>query len=256
MNRAWTGPAVIIMAILILGTGATASSEAALTITGRVLPKNTITVNFIGKPLSGCAPLKVRFTDLSTSSRPAGKIAFWDWTFYHTGTMTEAGEITGTGGRQQNPTFTFRCPGVYDVSLRVCDRPDCSGSSNSLKKLAYICAASPDYLVKIDSLKYIVTSNRLDTLPRRRNFDPRDLIKNLNEARAELARTGCSTTRVIHPLTEFLIDVRYIRYHYQLSAGQKVAGKDLTSGVTKIIDAFSSCHLCPMPRGTCGGLAC
>lgn len=56
MNRAWIGPAVIIMAILILATGATASSEAALTITGRVLPKNLITANFIGKPLSGCAP--------------------------------------------------------------------------------------------------------------------------------------------------------------------------------------------------------
>jgi hypothetical protein len=54
--------ALVMLLVLILGAGASASSSATTTITGTILPKNPITVAFTGTPLSGCAPLKVRFT--------------------------------------------------------------------------------------------------------------------------------------------------------------------------------------------------
>jgi PKD repeat protein len=52
---------------------------------------------------SGCAPLAVAFTDLST-----GDIDTWDWDFGDGGTST-----------LQDPGHAYASPGVYDVSLTV-----------------------------------------------------------------------------------------------------------------------------------------
>jgi len=59
--------------------------------------------DFTGSPTSGCAPLTVNFTDLST-----GDITSWDWDFGDDGTSTE-----------QNPSHTYQIPGNYTVSLTV-----------------------------------------------------------------------------------------------------------------------------------------
>ena len=248
--------ALILLTMLLLVAGVSASSKATTTISGRILPKNPITVDFEGKPLSGCAPLKVRFTDLSTSSPPAGKIVFRDWTFFLTGTLTPVGRIAGTGGSQKNPSFTFRCPGLYDVGLKVCDKTDCSRYNNSLKKVAYICAGGPDYVAQIDAMRTRVTATGLDRLPKRWTFDPAELTRHLDDAKVELTKPGCSSGRVVQHLTRFLVDLRYVQFLYRLDTGQKAAVKDLWSEATKIIDALSSCPRCPVPPVTCGGLTC
>ncbi len=58
---------------------------------------------FSRNPASGCAPLTVDFTDLST-----GEIDTWDWTFGDGGTSTA-----------QNPSYQYNNPGTYTVSLTV-----------------------------------------------------------------------------------------------------------------------------------------
>jgi PKD repeat protein len=60
-----------------------------------------ITAEFSGTPTSGCAPLTVNFTDLST-----GEITSWDWTFGDGGTSTD-----------QDPVYTYNNAGNYTVSL-------------------------------------------------------------------------------------------------------------------------------------------
>ncbi|MGD8627540.1 MAG: S8 family serine peptidase, partial [bacterium] len=71
---------------------------AALTYGG-----NPPVADFSGSPTSGCAPLTVNFTDLST-----GEIDTWDWTFGDGGTSTA-----------QNPSHQYSNPGTYTVSLTV-----------------------------------------------------------------------------------------------------------------------------------------
>ncbi len=57
--------------------------------------------DFSGSPTSGCVPLTVNFTDLST-----GSITSWSWTFGDGGTST-----------QQNPSHTYTATGTYTVKL-------------------------------------------------------------------------------------------------------------------------------------------
>lgn len=59
--------------------------------------------NFSGTPTSGCAPLIVEFTDLSTNN-PTG----WNWEFSN-----------GTLSSVRNPRVTFAQPGTYSVKLVV-----------------------------------------------------------------------------------------------------------------------------------------
>ncbi len=59
--------------------------------------------DFSADPVSGCAPLEVAFTDLST-----GDITGWTWDFGDGNTDTA-----------QNPVHTYAAPGTYDVALTV-----------------------------------------------------------------------------------------------------------------------------------------
>lgn len=61
----------------------------------------TFKVNFIGIPASGLPPLQVQFTDLTV-----GNPTTWQWEFGDGGSSTE-----------QNPRYTYRASGIYDVSL-------------------------------------------------------------------------------------------------------------------------------------------
>jgi PKD repeat protein len=67
-------------------------------------PQCDLAADFSGTPTSGCAPLIVNFTDLSTGTGIDG----WSWTF-------------GDGGNSsaQNPGYTYNSPGTYTVSLTV-----------------------------------------------------------------------------------------------------------------------------------------
>jgi gliding motility-associated-like protein len=70
-------------------------------------------VSFSGTPLSGCAPLDVNFTDLSTvqNSTPA----HWFWQFGDGSTDT-----------LQNPAYSYPTNGIYSVVLTVTSAEGCS----------------------------------------------------------------------------------------------------------------------------------
>jgi PKD repeat protein len=89
-------------------------------------------VDFIGEPTSGCNPLTVNFTDLSTSD--PYPITGWFWEF---------GD--GSNSTEQNPTHVYTLPGMnqrrYNVTLTATNQD----GSASLTKTKYIrvCPSFP-----------------------------------------------------------------------------------------------------------------
>jgi len=71
------------------------------------VPDFGLFANFSADITSGQAPLEVNFTD---TSFPADSIVFWEWDFENDGVIDSY---------EQNPTFIYVEPGVYDVSLTV-----------------------------------------------------------------------------------------------------------------------------------------
>jgi gliding motility-associated-like protein len=67
---------------------------------------------FSGDPQSGCSPLSVQFSDLSTIN--PGSIAVWEWNFGD-------GNMDGN----QNPMHVYQLPGKYDVRLKVVSDAGC-----------------------------------------------------------------------------------------------------------------------------------
>jgi PKD repeat protein len=63
-----------------------------------------LVADFTANVLTGCAPLTVNFTDLSTGTG----IDSWNWTFGDGGTSTT-----------QNPSYAYNTPGTYTVALTV-----------------------------------------------------------------------------------------------------------------------------------------
>lgn len=70
-------------------------------------------VNFSATPVSGCVPLTVQFTDLSTAG--SSVITTWLWDF---------GD--GTTGTNKNPLHTYTSAGNFNVTLRVTTNAGCS----------------------------------------------------------------------------------------------------------------------------------
>lgn len=60
---------------------------------------------FSATPLSGFAPLSVRFTDLTTNN-----VSSWEWDFNGDGIVDS---------KEQNPSYTYEKPGSYTVILRA-----------------------------------------------------------------------------------------------------------------------------------------
>ena len=79
--------------------------------------------NFTGTPLSGTAPLNVRFTDSST-----GSPMFWYWSF---------GD--GNYSTQQNPLHTYVKAGTYTVKLTATN----GGGSNTKTRTGYVVVTAP-----------------------------------------------------------------------------------------------------------------
>ncbi|HMK05518.1 MAG TPA: PKD domain-containing protein, partial [Ferruginibacter sp.] len=84
------------------------------------------TVAFSATPTSGCIPLPVQFTDLSTSSNSA--ITEWLWDF---------GD--GNTGNTQSPLHIYSSPGNFNVTLRV---TNASGCAKTLTKNNFIQASN------------------------------------------------------------------------------------------------------------------
>ena len=83
-----------------------------------VTVKNAPVANFSANVTSGCAPLVVGFTDLSTNSPTA-----WAWTF---------GD--GTNSTVKNPVKTYAAAGTYNVTLNASN----ACGSNVTTKVGYI----------------------------------------------------------------------------------------------------------------------
>ena len=84
------------------------------------------TANFSGSPISGCAPLTVVFTDLST-----GPPTSWSW------------DVDGSGNEDyntQNPSHTYTSVGIYTVSLTV---SNACGSDSDTKENYITVDAKP-----------------------------------------------------------------------------------------------------------------
>lgn len=88
------------------------ADTATQTITVGAIPL----AGFIADDTSGCSPLCVNFTDLSTIASPDA-ITSWSWDFGDGGTSTAA-----------NPNYCYNAPGVYTVSLTITSNNGCSGS--------------------------------------------------------------------------------------------------------------------------------
>ncbi|MFN8243995.1 MAG: PKD domain-containing protein [Ferruginibacter sp.] len=84
-----------------------------------VSAKAQLAANFSGNPLSGCVPLVVNFTDLST-----GNPTQWKWDLGN-----------GTISFLRNPSVTYFNPGQYTVQLIVFNA---SGNSDTLTRTNYI----------------------------------------------------------------------------------------------------------------------
>ncbi len=92
-------------------TGANLGCSAAIIVTVNVNPSPNIVFN--SNVTSGCAPLCVQFSDLSTVL--SGTINSWSWTF-----------DDGLPSNQQNPQHCFDNAGLYDISLTVTSSNGCS----------------------------------------------------------------------------------------------------------------------------------
>lgn len=90
------------------------SPTATTTVTVTVLPVPV--VNLSADTTSGCAPLCVSFTDLSSVA--TGTINTWAWNFGGDGTSTS-----------QNPSHCFNTAGLYSISLTVTSGAGCSNDT-------------------------------------------------------------------------------------------------------------------------------
>lgn len=80
-----------------------------------------VNADFSATPTSGCAPVFVQFTDLSTSS--AGNIVSWSW------------QLGGTNSSLQNPGKAYTTGGNYTICLTVTDN---QGNTDTECKTNYI----------------------------------------------------------------------------------------------------------------------
>ena len=99
-----------------------AGTTDSLTKTQYIVVNAKPTTNFVASLLTGCYPLPVSFTDLSTPG--SGTMASWLWDFGDGNTST-----------QQNPIHTFSAAGIYTILLVVTNS---NGCSKSITKSNYI----------------------------------------------------------------------------------------------------------------------
>ena len=75
----------------------------SITTTQEILVVSLPTIGFVPNMTTGCAPMEVEFTDMSSEN-----VASWSWSF--------PGATPSTSSAQ-NPTVVYNTPGTYDVTL-------------------------------------------------------------------------------------------------------------------------------------------
>lgn len=139
-------------------TVTTADGCTASVLTDTVTIQPTV-ANFSADQLSGCAPLAVNLTDLSTSLFP---VTNWDWT------------INGVSYTQQNPSLLLTDTGYVDLQLIVTDASGCMDTIVSNSLIAVGTTANLSFSVTNaapcvgDSTRFINTS---DTYIQEWNWD-------------------------------------------------------------------------------------
>ncbi|HUM64867.1 MAG TPA: PKD domain-containing protein, partial [Chitinophagaceae bacterium] len=88
--------------------------------------------NFSANITLGCVPVKVDFTDRSTSSE--GNITSWEWDFGDGGTST-----------QQNPSHTYTNTGFYTVTLVVTSSNGCKRTISRGRFIRVVDGVSTDF---------------------------------------------------------------------------------------------------------------
>ncbi len=88
------------------------TATASVNVTVNAIPSAALSANIV----SGCAPLCVNFTDISTLAGP-GTITSWSWDFGDNSTSTV-----------QDPSHCYNTPGVYTVTLVVTTGDGCTNT--------------------------------------------------------------------------------------------------------------------------------
>lgn len=118
-------PIVLLLLFLFIILGQPVLAGNSVTVSGQILPGDGPVAAFSGTPVTGTAPLNVRFTDLST-----GTITSWRWDFTNDGIPDS---------RAKNPVYRYTRPGTYSVRLTVTG-PD---GRDSEVKTNYITVTPP-----------------------------------------------------------------------------------------------------------------
>ncbi len=95
-------------------TATNARGSNTLTRTSYITVHEPPTVSFTGDVLSGCYPLRVQFSDMSTPGAGNTNVS-WNWDFGN-----------GQTSSLQNPLAIYTATGVYSVTLRVTNDKGCS----------------------------------------------------------------------------------------------------------------------------------
>ncbi len=88
--------------------------------------------NFTGDITLGCVPVRVNFTDLSTT--PVGTIVSWDWDF---------GD--GATSSAQSPSHTYSNTGFYTVTLKVTSSTGCTRTISRGRYVRVVDGVSTDF---------------------------------------------------------------------------------------------------------------
>jgi gliding motility-associated-like protein len=95
-------------------TSTNASGSNTLTLTQYITVYEAPVVDFSGSPISGCFPLRVQFSDLSTPGTGNTNVS-WLWDFGN-----------GTTSTLQNPFVTYTTAGPFTITLQVTNDKGCT----------------------------------------------------------------------------------------------------------------------------------
>ncbi|OQP64677.1 hypothetical protein A3860_18115 [Niastella vici] len=90
------------------------------------------TANFSANITTGCVPVNIQFTDLSTST--SGSIVSWQWDFGDGGTSTA-----------QSPLHTYNNTGFYNVMLTVTSSTGCKNTNTAYRYIRIVSGVKAEF---------------------------------------------------------------------------------------------------------------
>lgn len=108
------------------------SGTHGITKTDYIVVNASPQADFSANITTGCVPVNVQFTDLS--SDPGGSIASWEWDF---------GD--GTKSNLRNPAKTYSVNGFYSISLTVVSSTGCRSSAGKSRYIRIVSGVKADF---------------------------------------------------------------------------------------------------------------